>query len=187
MTTTLRVDAERNRKRVLSAARSVIARDGLDARIETIAREAGVGVGTVYRRFPHKSELLQAVLGELYDDLVAHMDGAADEDPWEAFAGTVRALGERVAVNLGLLDALGPEAHAQAASQAGRERLLAAMEGPLERAQAAGAVRADVDSADVVLIAVQLVKLPPASRERDPARWERLLAVALDGLRARPA
>ena len=83
---TLRADAERNRVRIVEAARRVVSRDGAEARIDAIAREAGVGVGTVYRRFPTKEELVASVLEEFAAATLEGISAAAEERAaWTAF------------------------------------------------------------------------------------------------------
>jgi AcrR family transcriptional regulator len=183
-TASLRADAERNRVRVLRAAHRVISRDGAEARMQAIADEAGVGVGTLYRGFGTKEALLQAVLGELADAAVAGITEAAeDADPWAAFAGAVRALAERLAEGRGLLDALEPQVRSLEPVVELRARLLATLGPVLARAQDAGAVRGDVTVTDVVPMASLVTRLPAPMRELEPLAWERFLAVMLDGLR----
>ena len=181
----LRADAERNRARIVAAARRVVSRDGADARMDTIAREAGVGVGTVYRRFPTKDELLASVLEEL---ATATFEGIATAarapDPWTAFAGSLHALAENLAENRGLLDALEPELRRSQPVLELRGRLLAALEPVLGTAQNGGVVRADVAVSDVLALASLVTRLPAPVRELDPHAWKRFLAVVLDGLRA---
>ena len=88
----MRADARRNREKVLVAARAAMARDGLDAQMEEIARAAGVGVGTVYRHFPNKDELVEALANERFERLAdAARDALADPDPWSSFEDFIRA------------------------------------------------------------------------------------------------
>src|SRR5829696_9880810 len=95
----LRADAERNRRRILDAARSVFAEHGLGVGVDAVARAAGVGVGTIYRRFPTKQDLLAAVVEDGILRLADAIDeiAATTDDPWEAFAGAVRAFAEGIA------------------------------------------------------------------------------------------
>src|SRR3712207_3595668 len=109
-TPALRVDAERNRRRILVAAGDLIAREGVDTTVEAIAQAAGVGMGTLYRRFPTKEELVGAILTDLgaaaLDDVA---EAGNDPDPWNALTSSLRALARRIAENRGLLDALEQE------------------------------------------------------------------------------
>jgi AcrR family transcriptional regulator len=187
-TAPLRSDAERNRVRLLAAAGDVIARDGLDATVEAIAQAAGVGMGTLYRRFPTKETLVQAVLADLLARVLADLSvTAADEDPWNAFERSLHALGNWCAENRGVLDTLQPEAGNWPLFLEARASLLEALEPVLGRAQAAGVVRSDVGVADLVPLTSLLTKLPPRMRAASPKQWQRFLAVVLDGLRTEGA
>lgn len=181
---TLRADAERNRARIVAAARRVVSRDGAEARMDTIAREAGVGVGTVYRRFPTKDELVASVLEEFAHATLEGISAAAQAPaPWTAFEGSLYALAESLAENRGLLDALEPELRRSGPVVELRSRLLATLEPVLAGAQDAGVVRADVAVTDLLVLASLVTRLPAPIRELEPHAWERLLAVVLDGLR----
>jgi AcrR family transcriptional regulator len=179
----LRADAERNRRRILRAAAAVIARDGVDACVESIAREAGVGMGTLYRRYARKDDLVRAVIAERAEQTLEELAAAAQvSDPWEALAGSVRALAERFAEDQGFLDAVARGGERTALLQV-RARLLAALDPVLARARDAGAVRADVRVTDLVPLASIVTRVPASARVADPRIWERYLAVVLDGLR----
>jgi AcrR family transcriptional regulator len=180
----LRADAARNRERIVAAARRVVSRDGAEARMDAIAREAGVGVGTVYRRFPTKDELVASVLQEFADAAFEGISAAAEApDPWTAFEGSLHALAGTLAQNRGLLDALEPEVRRSQPVLEVRGRLLATLEPVLAGAQDAGVVRADVEITDVLALASLVTRMPAPVREEDPRGWERFLAVVLDGLR----
>jgi AcrR family transcriptional regulator len=183
-TAALRVDAERNRRRILAAAGDLIAREGVDTTVEAIAQAAGVGMGTLYRRFPTKEALVGAILTDLGVAALADVAQAGDDpDPWSALEGSLRALARRFAENRGLLDALEQEAHSCRLLEI-RGQLLDALEPVLARAQQAGATRDDVDVADALAIAALQTKLPAHVRAAAPGAWERFLGIALDGLRA---
>ncbi len=183
-TTALRSDAERNRRRILEAAREVIARDGVDGTVEAIAQAAEVGMGTLYRRFPTKDELVRAILADLGDAALADVAAAAAEaDPWQALERSLRSLARRFAENRGLLDALEQEPLSCQLLEI-RGRLLDALEPVLVRAQDAGAARADVAVTDVLPLTALVTRLSPRAREADPHVWERYLGIVLDGLRA---
>ena len=182
---TLRADAERNRARIVAAARRVVSRDGAEARMDTIAREAGVGVGTVYRRFPTKEALVASVLEEFAEATLDGISHAAEApDPWTAFEGSLHSLAENLAQNRGLLDALEPELRRSRPVLELRGRLLATLEPVLRRAQDAGVVRPDVTAADVLALASLVTRLPAPVRHLEPRAWERFLGVVLDGLRS---
>jgi AcrR family transcriptional regulator len=182
---TLRADAERNRTRIVEAARRVVSRDGADARMDAIAREAGVGVGTVYRRFPTKEALVASVLEEFAaTTLEGIFHAASAPDPWTAFEGSLHTLAENLAQNRGLLDALEPEVRRSRPILELRGELIATLEPVLSRAQDAGVVRSDVTSTDVLALASLVTRLPAPVRHLEPRAWERFLAVVLDGLRS---
>jgi AcrR family transcriptional regulator len=182
-TTALRSDAERNRRRILAAAREVIARDGVDATVEAIAQAAEVGMGTLYRRFPTKDELVRAILADLGEAALADVaEAASDPDPWSAFERSLSAVARRFAENRGLLDALELEPHSCQLLEI-RARLLEALAPVVERAQGAGVVRTDVAVTDVLPLMALVTKVSPRARALDPAVWERFRAIVLDGLR----
>src|SRR5918911_1074262 len=141
----LRADAERNRKRILEAADEVFAERGLDVSLDEIAAAAGVGVGTVYRRFPDKDALIDALFeSKIQEAAQLAREASAIEDPWEAFATFMRGMCAMNAEDRGFKEAL-------LSRDRGRERVAAAREtmapiaiGLLERAKEAGAVRDDL-------------------------------------------
>jgi AcrR family transcriptional regulator len=186
----LRADAERNRRRVLDAAREVFARDGLGAGVDEVARAAGVGVGTLYRRFPTKEDLLRAVVQDLTSTVVDEIESAgADDDPGEAFAAVAHALAASTARNRALHQVLQEAWPLIPGASDCRDQTLGALAPLLERAQAAGAVRDDLVAADVPALCAVAARLPSWRLEAEPELWTRYLAVILDGLRpaaARP-
>jgi AcrR family transcriptional regulator len=177
-----RADARRNHDRLVAAAREVFTAEGTSAPLEEVARRAEVGIGTLYRHFPTRQALLEAV----YVGEVEAIARAAAElsalPPWEAlsrwlhryvgFAATKRALTEA------LLD-VDPESGALSAC---RIALLDAGNALVERAQAAGAVRPDTSFPDIGRMVSGIAVVPTA----DPEQQERMLSLALDGLRYRP-
>lgn len=168
----------------MAAARRVVSRDGAEARIDTIAREAGVGVGTVYRRFPTKEELVGSVLQEFADATLEGISTAAtDPAPRSAFEQSLHALAENLAQNRGLLDALEPQLRRSRPMLELRAQLMATLEPVLARAQDADEVRGDVAVTDVLALASLVTRLPAPVRDLEPRAWERFLAVMLDGLR----
>jgi AcrR family transcriptional regulator len=181
----LRRDAERNRQRILDAARIVFAERGLRASHDDIAREAGVGVGTVYRRFPEKEQLIDALFVERMDEIAALAETArAMDDPWEALVHFMVAGQELQCEDRGLKElALGEEA---GRIERARDRVSPIVEEIFGRAQAAGAIRADVAFTDLPLIHLGVGAASDATREVAPEAWRRLLALTLDGLRATP-
>jgi AcrR family transcriptional regulator len=171
----LRADAARNRENVLRAARDAFAESGYGAPLDEIAARAGVGPGTVYRHFPTKEALFEAVVTARVQDLVADARARADaSDPGEAFFGFLARIAAESAAKRDLPDAI---------SIAGslREDLNAALDVLLRRAQQAKAVRADVRTPDLIVLFKGLfASLADIS---DPARRDLVFAVLADGLR----
>jgi AcrR family transcriptional regulator len=183
----LRADAERNRERILTAAAEVFASQGLDATLHDVANRAGVGVGTVYRRFPDKAALVEA----LFEDKLKQLIGIAEQhlalsDPWEALVGFLRAVGEMQSSNRGLQEVLNGSVYMQQAVTAARNELLPLIGTLLERAQADGSVRSDVVHADIPIVLLMLSSLALYTSDARSDVWERYLELILAGLRSQP-
>ena len=180
---TQRADARRNREKVLEAARSEFAERGLDARIEVIARSAGVGVGTVYRHFPTKDDLLQALADDRFAGLAAAARGAlAADDPWQGFAEFMTHAAREMAEDRGLSEAMDQRAGACriAAERAGLPELTAKV---VERAQAAGKLRPDLTGADLPSLVCGVGRAVQAQPGTPSMSWRRYLEIMLAGLR----
>jgi AcrR family transcriptional regulator len=178
-----RADALRNYAKVIAAARQAFAESGASTSLEEIARRAGVGIGTLYRHFPSRQALLEAVYEDEVEDVCRQAAELDECDPWEAlvswlhrfvgYLATKRALAEE------MLEYMDRDAQL---FQSCRESLFAAAQPLLERAQRAGAARSDVTLPDVIKLVGAVAKIPAA----EPGQTERILEIALDGLRARP-
>ena len=184
----LRADAERNRRRILDAARQVFAEEGLGAGVDSIARAAGVGVGTLYRRFPTKQELLVATIEDgaarLADEVTALH---TVEDPWEAFAQALHAFAGGIARDRGFYEVIHGEPDLLPIAREKKQRLLAALDVLLRRAQDAGAVRGDIVIEDVPALCMVAARLPGWRLDSQPELWTRYLALLFDGLRPEAA
>lgn len=182
-----RADALRNRERVLEAAKTVFSAGGSDASLDAVAREAGVGIGTLYRHFPTREALYEAVyrreveqLGELAEQL------KSESAPVEALRRWLRGNVEFVATKKGMAAALALAAgHPSELTAFSFERLTKAIAMLLQRAVAAGDIRADVTAEDLLRTLVGMCML------HDQPGWQasviRMLDVLVDGLRATPA
>jgi AcrR family transcriptional regulator len=181
----VRADARRNVDALLRAALTVFAASGVDAPMRTIAAAAGVGVGTLYRHFPQRSDLIKAIIRLEVDACVeAAATLAATQAPCEALASWVQRLVDLVATKRGL----GPALHSgdpayQSLPDYVLGQLTPALRGLLDAAVAAGEIRADVDARELLLAALRLAA--PAS-DGDVAQARRMMALLVDGLRFRP-
>ncbi|MFF4476755.1 TetR/AcrR family transcriptional regulator [Streptomyces sp. NPDC001520] len=180
----LRVDAERNRRRIIAAAQELFAHRGLDVTLDDVARHAGVGVGTAYRRFANREELIDAVFEGALQHLVARAEQAlSHEDPWEGFVQLFFATGQDFADDRGLREVLLESAPGKNRAAAARERLTPAVTAVITRAQQAGQLRDDIEPSDFPLIQLMLGAVTQHSRNVTPELWKRYLTLILDGLR----
>ena len=181
----LRSDARDNRERILDAARAVFAADGLDVPMREIARRAGVGPATLYRRFPTKELLVTAAFTDQMRACYAIVDeGLADPDPWRGFAMVVEKLCELHARDRGFTAAFTSAFPHAIDFAADRERALRSIAELIRRAQQAGHVRADAVLDDVVLILMANGGIQAPSREARVRASRRFAALALRALRA---
>jgi AcrR family transcriptional regulator len=149
----LRADAERNRDRVIQAAREMFAERGLDASTNEIARRAGVGVATLFRRFPTRDALVGAVFADKMSAYVRAIDDAlADPDPWHGFCVYIEQVCQMQAVDRGFADVLTLTFPTAKALEAERDRAAASLTELLGRAKAAGQLREDFVHQDVPLV-----------------------------------
>jgi AcrR family transcriptional regulator len=183
----VRADARRNRSRVLDAAITAFAHDGLSVPVAEIARRAGVGTGTVSRHFPTKESLYEAIVLSRVEEFVNHgRDLAATRDAGTAFFEFFAYMVEQGTANRGLAEALaGAGYDVEAAAENGEHSLIGVERDLLVAAQRAGAVRADATVEDVKALIVGC-----HARERgpgDPTARQRLIAIVCAGLRPNAA
>ena len=185
MATRLRADTERNRAALLAAARAVFGEQGLDASLDEIARRAGVGNATLYRRFPSRRDLIAEVFAGQMTEYVELAKLALHEpDPWAAFVGYLTRLFELQATDRGLSELLVSTGFddderlsaLRTAAQRGASEVIA-------RAQQAGLLRADFTRRDISLLMRANAGVVRASLE--PDAWKRQLVLLLDGLARR--
>lgn len=176
----LRADARRNRERVLAAAREAFAESGFGVPLDVIAARAGVGPGTVYRHFPTKEALFEAVTVARVRELVAlARAGAEAVDPGAALDALLGRIAEEALAKRDLPDALGGVG--EAAVAVARTELYGALDALLARARAAGAVRDGIRAAELLALLKGL--LHAVHESADPDLPARMLAVVRDGLR----
>jgi AcrR family transcriptional regulator len=180
-----RADARRNRALILAAAEEAFAAKGIAVPLDDIARRAGVGPGTVYRHFPTKDALFDAVLGNRIDNL---LDGAAAlldaSDPGKAFFGLMSRMIDDGIAKKDLVDALLSSDRARTPTMHGKAQLRKLAEQLLRRAQRAGAVRRDV-SIDDAMAAVRGIVLTAHHGGGDRRQTKRLFELVRDGMRPR--
>jgi AcrR family transcriptional regulator len=179
----LRRDAERNRQLLLQTARELTARDGLDVSYEEIARAAGTGMGTVYRRFPERQDLVDALFAEHVDTLIALAEQAGlAVDPWQGLVQFLERQLELEAGNRGLGELLRGGHKSSELVVRCRTRLTPLVAAMVERAVRNGQLPPGVTPADLVAVHLMVGAVVDAARDADPQLWRRALAVALAGL-----
>lgn len=182
---TLRSDARRNRERLVASARELFAGAGLDVSVEEITHHAGLGMGTLYRHFPTKEELVDAVLEDGFAELVGAAEQAvADEDAWAGFTGFLERALALHAANRGLKDVLATREDGRRRAEAMRARIRPLLRRMIERAQAQGTLRPDFTAEDLPLVFWTGDRVIHATAAVAPDYWRRYLALLLDGLRA---
>jgi AcrR family transcriptional regulator len=179
----LRRDAARNRQRILRAAGEVFTQRGLGASLDDVASHAGVGVGTVYRRFPDKETLIAELFTERIDALVAVADEAcAAPDPWLALVSFLEYAADAMAGDLGLRQLMMFATYGTERVCYAREQLRPVVSKLVERAQASGVLRPDFSATDVPLIAFLLASAAEYAGPAQPNLWRRYLALIVDGM-----
>jgi AcrR family transcriptional regulator len=187
VTTALRADAQRNLVRVLDAAREVFAEQGIDAPVTEIADRAGVGVGTIFRRFPTKDDLLVAVVEQRTEQLIEAADAALESpEPGAAFRRFMET-----AAAMHISDVCWCEVGADLFGRDGIRELTDVLVGKigelLTRAQTARQVRSDLRALDIPVLLMAVAKSGLMLEEAVPGAWKRYLAIILDGLRPEAA
>src|SRR5436309_6603310 len=180
----LRADARRNRVAVIAAAKKLFADQGLDAQMPDVAETAKVGVGTVYRHFPTKDDLIAALAVERFERLAEKAREAIDaEDPWEGLCRFIRFSAQIQADDRGLCEVMGsrPGVMDASAVEVGLPELCDQL---VKQAQRSGKLRPDLDWEDIPMVACGLGRITQADVGPAAGRWPRLVEIILDGLRA---
>lgn len=180
----LRRDAERNRQRILRAAAEVFTERGLSATLDDVARQAGVGVGTVYRRFPNKEALAETLFAARFDRLTAMAERAlAEPDSYTGLASFLEESAAMMAEDRGMRQILMFATYGRDKADIGRERMQPLVTRLVERAQRDGAVRADLRPTDIPVISFLLATANEYAGQTRPGIWRRYLVLVLDALR----
>jgi AcrR family transcriptional regulator len=180
----LRRDAERNRQRILKAASEVFNERGIEVSLDEIARHAGVGVGTVYRRFRSKEELVEALFMDRLDAITAVADDAlSTPDPWTGLVSFMERMAEIMAGDTGLRQILMFATYGRDLVAIARQRNAPLVERLVERAQAAGQLRADLRQTDIIFLVFMLTDATQLAQAANPDVWRRYLTLILDGMR----
>ena len=183
----LRADARRNREKVIAAARAVFSEHGRDAQMDDVAGRAGVGVGTVYRHFPTKEALIEALMVDAFSSIAAAAQRALEiEDPWEAFTTVLWHGAEVMSADRAMSEVFASSPGVPASAMPTIEGLTDTVERVIRRAQEAGVLRADMIVDDVPML---MCGIGSATKKehRCPEAWRRHLSIVLDGLRASAA
>lgn len=182
----LRADARRNRERVLAAAREAFAEEGIDAGMSAIAERAGVGIGTLYRRFPTKEALVEALMLDHLERILEEGEQTirGTPDPWQAFVRYLRFLVGWKARDEGLAELFAGRVIVSDETSAMRGRIEAQLRELIRRAQEAGELRADIAIGDVGVLLSSVCSVPWPHGDRGRQLNERFLGVVVDGLRA---
>jgi len=181
----LRADAERNRERVVKAAREVFAEQGLDASTNAIARRAGVGIATLFRRFPTREDLVAATFADKMTAYTAAIDEAlADPDPWHGFCTYIERICQMQSDDRGFADVLTMTFPTAKAFEAERRRSATNLSQLLDRAKKTGRLRGDFVHQDVPLILMANAGVITATRDSAPDAWRRLVAYLIQAFAA---
>ncbi|TMR90832.1 TetR/AcrR family transcriptional regulator [Nonomuraea basaltis] len=181
----LRADAQRNRQRIVEAARAVFAEQGLDAPLEDIADRAGVGIATLYRRFPTREELVMAAFeAKLLEHATAAEEALESSDPWIGFCRYVERICEMQAADRGFTDVIIMALSASEEAKRLRDRAYRSTVELIRRAQEAGALREDFVPEDIPLLLMANAGVVSASRDAAPHAWRRLVAYMLEAFGA---
>jgi AcrR family transcriptional regulator len=180
----LRRDAERNRDRIVEAARAAFAGDGLDVSVEEIARRAGVGMGTLYRRFPTKGDLIDAILEDAFSEICQAADAALElEDGWVGFTTFLERVFELHVRNRGLKDVIASGQHDRRRLEAARAQMRPRIAALIARAQEQGTLRLDFAPEDMPMLFWTGGRVAELTSAVAPELWRRYLGFVLDGLR----
>ncbi len=180
----MRADARRNRERVLEAAEDLFGEIGLKAQMDDVAERAGVGVGTVYRHFPTKNDLLGAVIQVRGESMLRDIQAAAsDPDPGTALRRYASAMADHQARNRALAEGMAAEIDLPAVMARVKESIFETVIRLVNRAQAAGTIRPDIGASDVSMLLSGIAHVVELAGDLGATLRQRYLTIVLDGLR----
>ena len=184
----LRADAERNRRRIIAAAHELFAERGLDVSLDDVAAAAGVGVGTVYRRFANRDELVVGVFAAHLEQVAEQTEDvlADDGDPWTAVVTMVTTVCTAMAEDRGLAAIIMQIDHTDPAIATVKTRMTERMREVFDRAHAAGVLRPDVVQTDLFSIFSMVSAYAEITEATVPGTWRRYLQLLLDAIHAAP-
>jgi AcrR family transcriptional regulator len=183
-TASIRSDAKRNRERLVASARELFAQNGIEVSVEEITQHAGVGMGTLYRHFPTKDELIDAVLEDAFAEIIeiAH-EAAATEDAWAGLNHFFERMLALHAANRGVKDIVAARAHGARRAEAMRARIRPLLTRVIERAHEQRTLRRDFTIDDMPLVVWTAGRIIELTETAAPGLWRRYLGFLLDGLR----
>jgi AcrR family transcriptional regulator len=180
-----RSDAKRNHARLVAAARELFAARGVEVPTRDVARHAGVGVGTLYRHFPERADLVDAVLAESFEELIALAEASlAEDDAWRGFTRFIEEALVLHGRNRGLKDVVETDEHGRTRAQEMRRRLRPLVAKLVARAQERGDLRSDFMPQDIALLFWGSDRVIELAGDVAPELWRRQLAFVLDGLKS---
>lgn len=184
----LRADAERNRRRIIAAAHELFAERGLDVSLDDVAAAAGVGVGTVYRRFANRDELIVGVFAAHLEEVAEETERvlASGTDPWESVVTMVTTVCTAMAEDRGLAAIIMQIDHTDPAIATVKSRMTERMREVFDRAHAAGVLRPDVVQTDLFSIFSMVSAYAEITEATVPGTWRRYLQLMLDAIHAAP-
>jgi AcrR family transcriptional regulator len=180
----LRRDAQRNRERILVATRHAFQERGLDVGVDEIARRAGVGMGTLYRHFPTKDALIDAIVHATFEQLTASAEAALEvPDAWEGLERFLIAAVEMQTADRGFKDALAARGRDERGVRLARRRLHTTVARLVERGQDQGVLRADLAAEDLIVLLWATARIVERTADTAPGQVRRFLALHLAGFR----
>jgi len=181
----LRRDAQRNRDALLAAAGETFAQEGIEASLEAVAKRAQVAIGTLYRHFPTRVDLIEAIFAEKVQAWVTAAERALEaENGWDGFVGFLEAMCQLQAEDRGLVELAAMRLPAAPRTEAARRRMFELTDQILNRAQAEGSLRPDVTAEDLAFVMWSNGRVAEVTGPVTPRAWRRHLALVLDGFRA---